>query len=132
MAKVGSPLPPEQIPFAVPNWLQHQATIYGHRVIWPTHQIALTPAQTAARNAIFEAIRLKYHSLHPWKRTRWTICAMRHGVHNQQPAGHRGWSGLGLYIWSYLAQATLPHQQPISPCARRTWDPLANPYDWTP
>lgn len=73
-----------------------------------------------------------YYSLSFWKRARWTICAYRHGVPANAPAGVAGWSGLSLYLRCFFAQNIIPPAQPISPCARRVTDATASPWDYTP
>lgn len=92
----------------------------------------MTPEQLAAYLATLEAARASWLGLSVWKRARWTICAYRHGIPANDPAGVPGWGGLTLYQRCWFEQHVESPHQPMSPCARRATDPGASAWDYTP
>ena len=132
MAIVGAPLPPEQWPpgaaAAINRWQQHGATVARQA----GQQPPATPEMLAAWAEITRAIAAEWAALDHWKRWRWSLCAWKHRDHAATPDPQDGDSGFRLYLACYLDQAIVAPHQPISPCARRVWDPGANYWDFTP
>ncbi len=92
----------------------------------------ISAEQLAAYLAALEAARTSWAALSVWKRARWTICAMRHGLPADDALGFIGWGGLTLYQKMWFDQSIISPHQPTSPCARRITDPGASPWDYTP
>jgi hypothetical protein len=76
---------------------------------------------TAAQNLRFNEAVLAWERLKQWKQFRWHTCALTFGL-----------TGATLYVKNYMVQNTTLGRQPMSPCARRVWDPEANEWDYTP
>lgn len=70
--------------------------------------------------------------LHTWKKTRWSLCAIKTWGSLATLKGKTGYSGYTLYIQCWLEQAPPATGQPISPCSDRVTNPLASPWNYQP
>jgi len=132
MARVGAPLPSEQWPPGAAAMLDRMTLSGSPSARLAGQQTPASAAELAQWAVRTRAAATAWHALKPWKRWRWSLCAWRHRHHDNPIAPHDGDSGFRLYLECYLAQRVTAPKQPVSPCARRTWDQNASPWDYTP
>lgn len=130
MAKVGAPLLPADVPPGAAALVQRAGTKAGDAARYGPHVPTASSLTIADWAALHADIKAAWLSMRPWMRFRWTICAWRQGVHDNPAAPTVGGGGYALFVRCWLDQR--PKNLPISPCARRTWDPAASAWDYTP
>lgn len=79
------------------------------------------PESFTTTNEIALLAATGWKMLTSWKKIRWQLCALAHGM-----------TGPSIYRREWERQNIEPGKQPISPCARRLTDPNASPHDYTP
>jgi len=127
-----NPFPADQIPAnfkaVVRAYLINGVDVAKLSVNMPTASAEYLAAQLLNyQNALAAWSKLK-----TWKKTRWSLCAIKTFGSLATLKGKSGYSGYTLYIQSWLEQAPPATGQPVSPCSARVTDPLASPWNYQP
>ena len=132
MAKITDPIPEQDLPFEIQGIIkrancrgQDYAAIYADMPTPPPEWIAEQAELYANAKAAWDRIA-------PWKKIRWSLCAIAKWGDAVTVSGATGYSGFTLYVKCWLEQKPEPDKQPLSPCSARATDPGANPWNYQP
>lgn len=132
MAKRFFPLPAADIPpdfkLAVRTYTLNDQDIAKYAADMP----APSPETIAEMQMLYAQADLQWSRLNTWKKTRWTLCAIKTWGNIATMQGAAGYSGYSLYIKTWLEQRPESDKQPISPCSARVTDPEASPWNYQP
>lgn len=127
-----NPLPAAQVPAefktVVRAYLLNGVDIAKLAVDMPT-----ASAEWIAEQLVnYNNAKAAWARLHTWKKTRWSLCAIKTWGNLANLKGQSGYSGYSLYIQCWLDQVPPANGQPISPCSARVTDPNASPWNYQP
>lgn len=90
------------------------------------------PEWIAEQVALFNAANAAWQRINTWKKSRWSLCAIRTYGDALTLTGAIGYSGYSLFVKCWLEQRPENDKQPISPCSARVTDPFASPWNYQP
>lgn len=132
MAKITNPIPQNELPYEIQGIIKRSICRGVEYAALFADMPTPPPEWIAEQIALYEQAKAAWARIAPWKKIRWSLCAISTWGDAITVEGATGYSGYTLYLKCWLEQKPDPDKQPISPCSARVTDPDASPWDYQP